>query len=82
HDTGPGVALEDRDRIFEEFERSKQAAHGQNDGLGLGLSIVRRLCNLLGHRIGVASHRGRGTVFRVELPIADHGVPAIEARPS
>lgn len=81
HDTGSGVAIEDRDRIFEEFERSKQAAHGQNDGLGLGLSIVRRLCNLLGHRVGVASHRGRGTVFRVELPIADHGAPAIEARP-
>ncbi|QCK84455.1 response regulator [Phreatobacter aquaticus] len=71
HDTGPGVAVEDRDRIFEEFERSKHAAHGQNDGLGLGLSIVKRLCNLLDHPVSVASHKGHGTVFRVELPVAD-----------
>jgi signal transduction histidine kinase len=71
HDTGPGVAVEDRDRIFEEFERSKHAAHGQNDGLGLGLSIVKRLCNLLDHPVSVASHKGLGTVFRVELPVAD-----------
>ena len=70
HDTGSGVPEEDRDRIFDEFERAKEAAHGQNDGIGLGLSIVRRLCNLLGHHISVASHPGGGTVFRVELPIA------------
>jgi signal transduction histidine kinase len=84
HDTGPGVPLEDRDRIFEEFERAKQAAHGQNDGLGLGLSIVRRLCDLLGHRVTVESRRGRGTVFRVELPVSTTVVPlapAPEAQP-
>ncbi|KAF0137094.1 MAG: integral membrane sensor hybrid histidine kinase, partial [Xanthobacteraceae bacterium] len=78
HDTGPGVAEEDRERVFEEFERSKQAAHGQNDGLGLGLSIVRRLCNLLGHRISLTSRRGRGTVFRVELPLAPRDLPSVE----
>ena len=85
HDTGPGVAEEDRERIFEEFERSKQAAHGQNDGLGLGLSIVRRLCNLLGHRITLSSRRGHGTVFRVELPLAPGEPPAAvvpEAQPT
>ncbi|QCI63908.1 hybrid sensor histidine kinase/response regulator [Phreatobacter stygius] len=82
HDTGTGVPIEDRDRIFEEFERAKQAAHGQNDGLGLGLSIVRRLCNLLGHHVSVASHRGRGTVFRVEMPIAAQPIRVEEARPS
>jgi len=81
HDTGPGVAEEDRERIFEEFERSKQAAHGQNDGLGLGLSIVRRLCTLLGHRITLTSRRGRGTVFRVELPLAPHDLATVEAPP-
>jgi len=81
HDTGPGVAEEDRERIFEEFERSKQAAHGQNDGLGLGLSIVRRLCTLLGHRITLTSRRGRGTVFRVELPLAPHDLAPVEAPP-
>jgi signal transduction histidine kinase len=80
HDTGTGVPTEDHDRIFDEFERSKQAAHGQNDGLGLGLSIVRRLCNLLGHRVSVASHRGRGTVFRVEMPIAAQPPLGVETR--
>jgi signal transduction histidine kinase len=77
HDTGPGVPAEDRDRIFEEFERVKQAAHGQNDGLGLGLSIVRRLCDLLGHGVTVDSRRGKGTVFRVELPLAAEQAPAV-----
>ncbi len=79
HDTGPGVAEPDRQRIFEEFERSRQSAHGQNDGLGLGLSIVRRLCDLLGHRVSVGGRPGRGTVFRVELPRAV--VPAATPTP-
>lgn len=84
HDTGPGVAEADRDRIFEEFERSRQAAHGQNDGLGLGLSIVRRLCGLLGHRVSVGGRPGGGTVFRVELPRASlpEPVPKVGPRPS
>jgi CheY-like chemotaxis protein len=84
HDTGPGVAEADRDRIFEEFERSRQAAHGQNDGLGLGLSIVRRLCGLLGHRVSVGGRPGGGTVFRVELPRASlpEPVPKASPRPS
>lgn len=77
HDTGPGIAEEDRERIFDEFERSKDAAHGQNDGLGLGLSIVRRLCALLGHRIALNGRRGHGTVVRVELPIATSDLPAV-----
>lgn len=81
HDTGPGVAEADRDRIFEEFERSRQAAHGQNDGLGLGLSIVRRLCGLLGHRVSVGGRPGGGTVFRVELPRASLPEPVPKAGP-
>ncbi|WP_296578857.1 ATP-binding protein [Phreatobacter sp.] len=79
HDTGPGVAEEDRERVFEEFERTRIAAHGQNDGLGLGLSIVRRLCRLLGHRVSLASRRGHGTVFRVELPLAAAVLPRLKA---
>ncbi len=81
HDTGPGIAEEDRERIFDEFERSKDAAHGQNDGLGLGLSIVRRLCALLGHRITLNGRRGHGTVVRVELPIATSDLPPPSPRP-
>ncbi|MDO5659054.1 MAG: hybrid sensor histidine kinase/response regulator [Paracoccus sp. (in: a-proteobacteria)] len=66
HDTGVGIDIADRNRIFDEFQRLT------NDGvagMGLGLSIVRRACARLGHPIKLDSTRGRGTVFRVGLPI-------------
>ena len=50
-DTGPGISDDRSDRIFDEFERAKQQAYGQNEGLGLGLSIVRRYAALLGIEI-------------------------------
>jgi K+-sensing histidine kinase KdpD len=49
---------------FQEFYR--EAAHnGIEDGFGLGLSIVMRLCDTLKHRLRMDSRRGRGTVFRI-----------------
>jgi len=66
-DTGRGIPVEERDRIFEEFYRSdghEPSAHG----LGLGLAIVRRLAALLGHDVDFDSTPGRGSVFRVHLP--------------
>jgi CheY-like chemotaxis protein len=61
---------------FNEFSRSRRAARGANDGLGLGLSIVRRLTELLGIELEVASREGRGSRFRLLLP---HGRRNIEA---
>ena len=67
-DTGPGIPQERRERVFDEFERAREQAGGQNEGLGLGLSIVRRYAALLGIEIKLASQVGRGTRFSLIVP--------------
>ncbi|MGH1372596.1 MAG: NahK/ErcS family hybrid sensor histidine kinase/response regulator [Cellvibrionaceae bacterium] len=79
-DTGPGIAPEDRQRIFEEFERLPGSNMG-NQGLGLGLSIAQRISQLLGHPIGVDSQQGRGSVFRIQVSLGV-AVEAPRAKPS
>jgi len=66
-DTGIGIPTDEVGKIFEEFY---QVDHGSQrpEGLGLGLSIVKRLAHLLGHGIGVESVVGQGTAFTVTLP--------------
>jgi signal transduction histidine kinase len=67
HDTGIGIPADQIDRIFEEFRRVDPS---RGDGVGLGLSIVKRLADLLGHRLAVWSWPGKGTCFLIEVPIA------------
>lgn len=75
-DSGVGIAAGDRARVFDEFQRI--AREGGAPGMGLGLSIVRRACLKLGHPIALESEPGRGTVFRVDLPlIAPDSAPAV-----
>lgn len=69
-DTGPGIAEEHREAIFEEFFRIGAPGTGQEKGLGLGLSIVQRCVHMLGYSIAVQSREGRGSVFKVTLPLA------------
>jgi len=69
-DTGPGIRRDEFDRIFEEFYRGESAKAETSGGYGLGLSIVRRICAVLGHSLFVTSRPGSGTVFRVEIPLA------------
>lgn len=64
-DTGPGIAPEERERIFHEFHRLGSTG-GQ--GLGLGLSIAQRMAALLGHPLGLRSWPGRGSVFHLDVP--------------
>lgn len=64
-DTGPGIAKEDQEKIFEEFERLPGTAGSQ--GLGLGLSIAQRIAQLLGHPLSMESEVGRGSVFRIKV---------------
>ena len=64
-DTGPGIAPDHVDGLFEEFRRGEDAP-GQ--GLGLGLAIADRIARLLGTRVQVRSHVGRGAVFSVQVP--------------
>jgi CheY-like chemotaxis protein len=66
-DTGPGIAEDERELIFEEFRRGS-AAGGQ--GLGLGLSIAQRVAGLLEHPLGLRSWPGRGSVFYIDVPRA------------
>lgn len=67
-DTGPGIAREDRERIFEEFQRVGTAAH-RAQGAGLGLAISRRIARLLGGDLTVESELGKGSVFTLWLPL-------------
>jgi PAS domain S-box-containing protein len=69
-DTGIGIPAHDIDRVFEEFYQVDRGPK-RAEGLGLGLSIVRRLADLLGHRLTVESHLGSGTVFSVRVPRAE-----------
>jgi signal transduction histidine kinase len=66
-DTGPGVAPEDRERIFEEFQQTEVGAR-QREGTGLGLALSRRLVELHGGTIWVESEVGRGSRFAFTLP--------------
>ena len=68
-DTGPGIAAEDLERIFEEFQQS-EAGLEQNEGTGLGLALSKRLVELHGGRIWVESELGRGCTFVFTLPAA------------
>jgi Na+/proline symporter/signal transduction histidine kinase len=69
-DTGPGIPKAKRVLIFKEFERLEETASSVR-GLGLGLSIVERICKVLGHRIELRSVLNRGSVFSVQLQQAE-----------
>lgn len=68
-DTGIGIPDTELQTIFEEYHQLDNAARERSRGLGLGLSIVRRLGKLLGHRIRVRSQPGKGSVFSVEVKL-------------
>ena len=66
-DTGIGIPDAELQAIFEEYHQLDNAARERSRGLGLGLSIVQRLANLLGHRVRVRSRPGKGSVFAIEV---------------
>jgi signal transduction histidine kinase/DNA-binding response OmpR family regulator len=65
HDNGPGLTPEAQARLFKPFTRLDQV---RTKGFGLGLSIVRRIAEKLGGRVGVESKVGQGSVFTFTLP--------------
>ena len=67
-DHGPGVSLEDRERIFERFARG--AASVGTRGSGIGLSIVRLLIEAMGGSVQVGDGAGGGAVFALRLRLA------------
>jgi len=76
-DQGMGISPEDHERIFEPFKRSKSTRE-TIPGVGLGLSVSRRLVEVHGGRIDITSESGRGSTFTVKLPTSEttHGLDA------
>jgi signal transduction histidine kinase/ActR/RegA family two-component response regulator len=68
HDTGRGIPQGEHERVFEEFYQLDNPSRDRAKGLGLGLSIVRRLAGLLDARIELISSPGEGTRVIVDLP--------------
>ncbi len=84
-DTGPGISESEQTRIFDEFYQvpgSNVAGSHERKGLGLGLSIVKRLAGLMGAPLGIRSQLGHGTVFTVELPPGKAVPAAVTTVPS
>jgi two-component Ni(II)/redox sensor kinase NrsS len=67
-DQGPGISLEDQQRIFERFTRLQPDRSRQNGGSGLGLAIAQAIANRHGGEIRVASEPGHGATFTALLP--------------
>jgi signal transduction histidine kinase/CheY-like chemotaxis protein len=80
-DSGLGIAPEEQRRVFDEFYQVPSAGAEPSEGLGLGLAIVQRLCQLLDHRLGLASRPGVGSRFvlscRAAAPEAIVGAPLV-----
>jgi len=80
-DTGVGIPPEHLDRIFDEFWQAPGNTGSEKSSMGLGLSIVRRICHLLGTEIEVQSESGKGSTFSLLLAPGDPGQLVEVARP-
>ena len=78
-DTGPGIAEEQRIKLFQEFERCGHTSPWGEQGLGLGLAIVQRMTSMLHYPVHVYSEYGKGSCFMIEVPITE--APKVTAAP-
>ena len=69
-DTGPGIAPQDQELIFEEFRRARTDSGTHADGSGLGLPLSRKFIELHGGRLWLDSAQGSGSTFRFTVPVA------------
>jgi len=67
-DTGPGIPLDQQDRIFEQFHQVDSSNTKAKGGTGLGLAIAKQIVEMRGGRIWVVSTPGKGSTFQMEVP--------------
>ena len=80
-DTGKGIPVGEHEKIFEEFYQLDNPGRDRSKGVGLGLTIVQRLCELSGAQVSVKSEPGKGTCFRVGFPAFVSAPEPTEANP-
>ncbi|SDT31765.1 PAS domain-containing hybrid sensor histidine kinase/response regulator [Pseudomonas oryzae] len=80
-DTGRGIPADKLEEIFLEFNQLDAGRAAERKGVGLGLAIVERIARMLDYRIRVRSQPGRGSLFSIEVPLAEYVAPAPAARP-
>lgn len=80
-DTGPGLAEADLQHIFDDFFRVQSTARGQQ-GVGLGLGVVQRMARSLGHPVQVHSVPGKGSCFRIAVPLLASRLPTTSTQPT
>jgi signal transduction histidine kinase len=68
-DTGPGIAVEDQHKIFEEFQQADSSTTKEKGGTGLGLAISKRIVEMHGGRLWVDSSLGHGSTFSFSIPL-------------
>ena len=78
-DTGPGISLEDQEKLFKAFSQVDGSATRKTGGSGLGLSICANLIQLHGGRIGVTSDVGKGSTFWFTIPLFQQPLEKIPA---
>jgi PAS domain S-box-containing protein len=69
-DTGPGIAPEELDKVFEVFEQTESGRRSR-DGTGLGMAISREYARMMGGDLTVTSRAGQGSLFRLEIPVEE-----------
>jgi signal transduction histidine kinase/HPt (histidine-containing phosphotransfer) domain-containing protein len=79
-DTGPGISADQRQRLFQDFERLDTP--GVAEGAGLGLALSARLVTLMGARLGHDVNPGGGSVFWLELPVNDAAAAVPRSAPA
>lgn len=77
NDTGRGIPISEQEKVFEEFYQLDNSSRDRKKGLGLGLSIVRRLCAMLNITINLCSEFGKGTSVKLAIPLSELSQQAI-----